>query len=109
MTQWEKGDRIEGEKIRFWFGKVVVKQVGKRAIASLGLNGQAIELKPLKRANPETASRKTHKKIRCQSARGEGDTGFRKNKKVEQGNHRVWEGGLDGNASCEVTIPTSRQ
>jgi len=105
MVRFEKGERIEGEKIVFYFGKVNTSMVGARHRVSLGLNGEAIALKPLKRAAAGLGIPREYPRIRCQSARGEGDRVSVSDDKVQYGAHRCFEGRIEREAWCEVVVP----
>ena len=98
------GDTIHGEKIAFWFGKVNVAPEGVRSVARLGLNGEAIVVKPLKRAHPPIVG-KGYPRLRCQSAHGEADAVRCSDQKVQHGSHRAYEGTLRGEAWCKIVVP----
>lgn len=104
-----EGDRIEGDKIAFFFGRVVIANDGARRRVTLALNGEAVVLKPLKRASIATSSPKEYPRIRCQAARGEADKASKEEAKVHYGSHRCFEGRLVGDAWCEVTHASSRE
>ncbi len=98
------GDRIEGEKIAFWFGKVHIVRQGRRFGVNLGFHGEAVVLKPLKKA-PVGRQGKAYPRLYCRSADGEGNRAGCSEDKVRYGNHRAFEGKIEGEAWCRIVTP----
>lgn len=106
-TLTSPGDRIEGEKILYSFGKVShhKKKKEQRYKSKLSRNGEARVVAPVKRAKPKLQEPRELPRIVCKSAKAECGEVRQAKKKKHHGSHRSYQGYLVGRAWAEIEVP----
>lgn len=109
MIARNTGERIDGEKITYCFGKVNEAVQGKRVRVSLGLNGEAHVARRWRRIGPgETVPAVpagNHDSLEAASAKGECGKHRRDQSKVAYCAHRAFSGTMIGEVHLEVVVP----